>query len=885
MARSGKSGRAVALHRGPAVPVLVPTPDLVEPDAPRARPGAVAEASASAGLVVCTHCGLPCGGSPLRDGTRRFCCAGCQTVFGLLSDRGLDEFYRLGGAQGVRGGEADDPSRFAFLDTPEVRAALVDYSDGRRTRVTFRVPAIHCVACVWLLEHVFRLREGIGQSSVDFLRREVSLSFDPSRLLLSEVAALLAALGYEPELRASDLGGPSPRPVSRRLWLQLGVAGFAFGNTMLLSLAMYLGLDSVSGPAFRHLAGWISFLLSLPVVVFSALDYYQAAWRGLRRRVPVIEIPIALGILALMGQSVFEVFSRRGDGYFDSLAGLLFFLLCGRLFQQKTHARLVFDRDYTAFFPLAVSRRSGRGEERVAVARLAVGDRLVLRHGELLPADSRLLEGEARIDYAFVTGESQPETCSPGGVLFAGGRQTGGRIEVEVLKPVSQGYLTSLWNQDAFRKGRTADPVDRITEAYSRRFSLALVVIAAGAATAWWVLGDGARAVQALVAVLIVACPCALALASPFTLGTAQRVLGRLGIYLKNPFVLETLARVDAVVLDKTGTLTRPGAAPVAWQGRALEPSETRAVATLLAQSSHPLSRRIREFLGVDGMDDAGKAAAGIVVEEFLETPGRGISGTVDGVRLRVGSADHLAEAGVPPAACAASGDGPAPAPGRAVDPDRDDAPVGSRIHVGIGGVHRGTFVLGHPLRSGIRTLLGALRGRVDLALLSGDNEAEADRFRALLGPDAVLGFRQDPVQKLAFVRHWQASRGRTVLMMGDGLNDAGALRQADVGVAVVEEAGAFSPASDLILSADRVAELDRILAFARDSVAWVRRGFVVSALYNVVGIAIAASGRLSPVVCAVLMPLSSVTVVAFSVAGVEWLGRRRFGRDGKAGS
>jgi Cu+-exporting ATPase len=368
------------------------------------------------------------------------------------------------------------------------------------------------------LEHVFRLRPGIGDSSVNFLRREVALTFDPSVLRLSQVGSLLASLGYEPDLRASDLQGSVVRPVSRRLWLQLGVAGFAFGNTMLLSLAMYLGLDSVSGPAFRHLAGWISFILSLPVVTFSAWDYYKAAWTGFRQRVPVIEIPIALGILALMGQSVFEVFSRRGDGYFDSLSGLLFFLLCGRLFQQKTYARLVFDRDYRAFFPLAVTRSGERGEERVAVAQLAVGDRLILRHGELVPADSRLLWGEARIDYAFVTGESQPESCALGGVLFAGGRQTAGRIEVEILKPVSQGYLTSLWNQEAFQKVRSVDPVDRITEAYSRRFSLLLLVIAGGAAAAWWVVGDGFRAVQALVSVLIVACPCSLALASPFTL-------------------------------------------------------------------------------------------------------------------------------------------------------------------------------------------------------------------------------------------------------------------------------------------------------------------------------------------------------------------------------
>ena len=793
----------------------------------------------------------------MRLGERRFCCAGCQTVFELLSDGGLDEFYRLGGAQGVRGGAPDPQERYAFLDAPDVRSALVDYSDERRTRVTFRVPAIHCVACVWLLEHVFRLRPGIGSSSVNFLRREVSVTFDPSVVRLSEVASLLASLGYEPDLRASDLEGPGVPAVSRRLWLQLGVAGFAFGNTMLLSLAMYLGLDSVSGPAFRHLAGWISFLLSLPVVTFSAWDYYQAAWTGLRRRVPVIEIPIALGILALMGQSVFEVFSRRGDGYFDSLAGLLFFLLCGRLFQQKTYARLVFDRDYRAFFPLAVTRLGGRGEERVAVAQLAVGDRLGLRHGELGPAESRLLGGEARIDYAFVTGESQPESCAPGGILFAGGRQTAGRIEVEMLKPVSQGYLTSLWNQEAFQKARSVDPVDRITEAYSRRFSLLLLVIAGGAAAAWWILGDGYRAVQALVSVLIVACPCALALASPFTLGTAQRVLGRLGVYLKNPFVLETLARVDCVVFDKTGTLTRSGTAAIRWEGEALDPSEARKIRAVIAQSNHPLSARVREFLA--GPSEPG----GDGVSGFVETPGRGIVGVIEGVLIVAGSLEHLHHHGV----------------AQGHPPREHSAPraVGSRVHVAMDGRYRGFFVAGHPLRPEIDTLLETLRPRAELALLSGDHAGEEERFRPLFGPAATLRFQQSPAQKLEFIRQRQAVGGKTVLMVGDGLNDAGALQQADVGVAVVEEAGAFSPASDLILAAGRVRDLDRVLGFAGASVGWVHRGFLISGLYNVIGISIAASGRLSPLVCAILMPLSSFTVVAFSVLGIEWLGRRWF--------
>ena len=387
------------------------------------------------------------------------------------------------------------------------------------------LPAIHCVACVWLLENLHRLNPGVGGSQVTFPRKEVAISFNPAQVKLSEVAALLASLGYEPELKLSDLQEKRGTASGRRLWLQLGVAGFAFGNIMLFNLSSYLGLDSFSGPTFSRLTGWLSFALALPVFFYSASDYWRSAWRSLRQRMLTIDVPIAAGIVALFGQSIYEVASGRGEGYFDSLAGLLFFLLCGKLFQQKTYDRLAFDRDYQSFFPLAVTRTRGRIEERVALSQLAIGDRLVIRNSELIPADARLVEGPAVIDYSFVTGESEPVEKMMGDHLYAGGRQIGGCIEVELVKAVSQSYLTSLWNQDAFRKakGRT---IDTITNRYSPRFTWIILAIAIGAAV-FWAFVEPARAVKSFTSVLIVACPCALALAAPFTLGTAQRMLGR----------------------------------------------------------------------------------------------------------------------------------------------------------------------------------------------------------------------------------------------------------------------------------------------------------------------------------------------------------------------
>ncbi|MEI2723738.1 MAG: heavy metal translocating P-type ATPase metal-binding domain-containing protein [Verrucomicrobiota bacterium] len=820
---------------------------------------------------ACFHCGTLCRGEVFRVAEKPFCCNGCKTVFEILTENGLREFYQLGEAAGVRVNGTATVDQFKFLDEPAVRERLVDFVDTKRTRVTFHIPAIHCIACVWLLENLFRLKPGLGQSQVNFPRKEVAIAFDTAAVKLSEVVALLVSLGYEPELKFSDLDARPRNRMARRLWVQLGLAGFAFGNIMLFSISDYLGLDAFAGPGFRKMTGLISFVLALPVVIYSALDYWRAAWTSLQQRLLNIDVPIAAGLVALFVQSVFEVATGRGNGYFDSLCGLIFFLLCGKLFQQKTYDRLAFDRDYKSFFPLAVTRMGRRRreepptspansqvpltsspaeetrEEQISLAQLVVGDHLIIRNGELIPADARLVSGPALIDYSFVTGESEPVAKKPEDHLYAGGRQMGGVIEVETVKNVSQSYLTSLWNQDAFRKGKPG-ALNSLTNKYSQRFTWLVIVIALGAA-AYWAFVNPAISLKAFAAVLIVACPCALALAAPFALGTGQRVLARRNVFLKNPYVLETLAQVDAVVFDKTGTLTAAGAGSVRWHGATLTEVEERWLFSMTRHSTHPLPVRI------------GAAIAGghfaEPVRSFLETAGCGMEGSVAGHEIWMGSEAWLASRGV----CQ-------------TPPVVPEGETGSGVHVAIDGTYRGGFVLASAVRPETEELMAKLSGNYELALLSGDNEKERAQFAAIFGGHAHLHFNQSPLNKLGFIRQLQNS-GRTVMMVGDGLNDAGGLQQSDVGVAVVEKMSAFSPASDVILAADVVPRLAEVLWFAKAAVRVVRVSFLVSAAYNVVGICIAASGGLSPVVCAILMPLSSVTVVAFACGATAWRGRR----------
>lgn len=804
----------------------------------------------------CSHCGALCPSTSVRDGDNVFCCNGCRAAYATLQGAGLDRFYDLAATPGVpAGGQADD-TRYAYLDEESIRRKVVDGSDGTTTRVTFHLPSMHCIACVWLLENLHRADSGILRSRVQFARREVTIWFSDHAILLSRVAALLASMGYEPVLNLDRLDDQPADTAARRLYLQLGVAGFAFGNIMILSLAGYFGMDHALDGNLPIVFRWASLALAVPVLLFSASDYLRAAWRSLRDRSLSLDVPIAIGALAVFLQSATDIVLARGDGYLDSFAGLIFFLLCGKLFQRRTFDRLSFDRDYRSYFPLSVARVLDGSEAHVPITQLRPGDRIRIRNAELVPADSVLEEGEAAIDYSFVTGEADPVTATAGEYVYAGGRQRGGGLTLRVAEEVSQSYLTSLWSDPAFDRD-SVKAAPGLAHYFSRFFTPAILLIATVTAATWLFLGQPAMAVRTFAAVLIVACPCALALASPFTLGAALRVLGRRGLFLRDAAVVEALARIDTIVFDKTGTLTRSTVDGVQYQAheagaccgcRPAQPSDdiARRVRALARGSTHPAAMRIAAFLGNAADDPA--------VNRFREVAGRGIEGEIEGARLQLGSPAWLG--------------------GHGVSLPEDAPAAGNRgVHLAVDDTYAGTFLLPDPLRARISDLLARLAGRFRLAVISGDHDGEAPALRRIFGPEAEFKFRQQPADKLAYIESLK-SDGGNVAMIGDGLNDAGALAAAQVGIALTEDIASFSPACDGILSSARIANLDRDLDLCRASRNVIRLGITLSMVYNAVGIGFAAQGLLSPLVCAILMPLSSISVVVLSVGLTSWLGR-----------
>ncbi len=815
----------------------------------------------------CYHCHDDLRGQALTFDDKSFCCTGCQTVYQILNENDLCTFYSLDDAAGLSQKNRKNSYAYDYLNDPSVSAQLIDYQDDNLIKITFLLPTMHCASCIWLLENLYKINRAVVGSKVNFLKKEIYLMFDHHQTTLRDVAVLLSQIGYPPEINLNDLDNDTPKTsaISRRIYYQLGVAGFAFGNIMLLSFPEYLGLkDSLDGN-FAPILGYFNLILAIPVLLYAAQDYLISAWQGLKNKHLNLDVPLSLGILGLFVRSAFEILTQTGAGYMDSFAGLIFFLLIGKWFQQKTFYHLSFERDYKSYFPISAtlkmehSDKNGTAsngiETTVALNKLAAGDTIIVKNQEIIPADGVILRGSARIDYAFVTGEAEAVRKQSGDKVFAGGRHKGEAIEIALTKRVNQSYLTQLWQNEAFKQKQKSN-TSRLADRAGQYFTL-IILIMSLSAFFFWLPQNMGKAINAATAVLMVACPCAVALSIPFTLGNLLRIFGRNGFYLKNTNVIEAFETTDAVVFDKTGTLTNGLKTDVHFVGSCLSDWEKSAIKSLARQSNHPLSIAVFQSLDAPIMDVKN-------LEEFI---GKGVQGVVPvrsgsfesspNVLIQLGSADFIAL------------------------PKSDILNLryteGS-VFVKIEGQIKGFFQIKPAYREGFGTMLDYCKSsRKEAFLLSGDNDRERVFLSKFFKTDHLL-FRQTPIEKLNFVKKTQQNSHK-VLMIGDGLNDAGALQQSDVGIVISENTNNFSPACDAILAADRFADLPKFLALAKAGSTIVRWAYLIALCYNIVGLSYAVTGNLQPVIAAILMPLSSVTIVLFGILSGN-LAAKRLGID-----
>jgi Cu+-exporting ATPase len=785
----------------------------------------------------CFHCGEKCSSHKFDIAEKSFCCSGCRSVFLLLHQHELDNYYCLNEKPGKRI-ESVQPQKFQFLDDEKIIRKLLSFSNNELSQVTFHLPQIHCSSCLWLLEHLDSIDPKIITSQVDFPRKEVSISFQNKEFSLRQLAELLTSLGYEPHIlieNTNEQGGKS-RHNSRLAAYKLGVTGFCFANIMLISFPEYLGMTSPGNGRIITFFRFVNLLLALPVVFYGAKEFFINAFFSFRQKYINIDAPIALAISVTFIRSVYEIVSQTGAGYLDSMSGIVFFMLLGRTLQNRTYNTLKFNRDYKSYFPIAVSVLKNDTEEITQIQELREHDVLKLHHHEVVPTDCMLSKGKAVVDYSFITGESIPESIPVGGLIYAGGKITGSAIEVIALKDFSQNSFIRIWNHQAFRKQQSER--DAMTTVISKFFSAAVILIAL---TAWiyWQVMDPKNAWNALTAVLIVACPCALLLNTTFVNGHLMEAFAGKGLFLKNAQVIEQIAKTTHIAFDKTGTLTETSAASIVIKQMQLSKAELSWMLSVTSQSMHPLSKAITAFYKEKSLPSE------TVIKEI---PGQGMEAWIEDRYMKIGSRSFITGLS-------------------------QEQQVQSEVFVSIDGLVKAHFLFRNKMKFGIAELMVALQS-YDLSLISGDNENSKLQMQQLFPEKATLLFNQTPEQKLKHIQDIQQEAGAQVMMLGDGLNDAGALQQSNVGIALVQNTFSFSPASDGIMEAEKIHALPQFLQMAKASQRLILIGFCYSIIFNIIGIGFAVTANLSPMVAAILMPASSLGIMLIAFVGTKMITR-----------
>jgi Cu+-exporting ATPase len=777
--------------------------------------------------VACYHCGEMCSNEHLILNDKNFCCLGCKTVYQLLQENNLCDYYSLHSFPGTAKIDVDN-QRFSYLDIPEIEEKLITFSDGQQNHLTLFIPKIHCSSCIWLLENLHRLNTNILKSSVDFIKKEITIIYIKKGIPLSEIVSLLTQIGYEPLLNLDNLDKTeTTKKNNRSTIIKIGLAGFCFGNIMMLSFPEYFSWGNFYElPHLKYFFAYLNLILSLPVLLYSASDFFQSAWKSIRFRYLNIDAPIALAILVTFLRSVYEIITQTGAGYLDSMSGIVFFMLIGRYFQNKTYETLSFERNYKSYFPISVTVKKDEKEESVIVSNIKAGQVIIVRNQEIIPCDSVLLSDITYVDYSFITGESNPVKKVKGDSIYAGAKQIKGSVELEVIKTTPQSYLTQLWNGEVKEKETYVDNINKY-------FTMSVLLIAFTSAF-YWYLVDPSKILNAFTAVLIVACPCGLLLNSTFANGNILRIFGQHKFYLKNTEVIDKLAQVDTLVFDKTGTISQ--GSEMEFVGPPLSNNQYECIASIVSQSSHPLSKKI--YTSLSGI----KAHN---VFDFEEYPGNGIKGIVNGDSIIIGSEFFIT--------------------GKNSGSDN----LKTSVFVMINGKILGFFSFKNKYRENLKDTLNKLTKLYSLKLLTGDNEGEKTRLKEYFNKETEFLFNKKPDEKLSYISQWQNS-GKSVMMIGDGFNDSAALKQSNVGIAVTDNTNNFNPASHAILDGASIHKLPRFLNLAKLTKACIMATFIFSLTYNIIGLYFAVTATLIPLIAAILMPISSISIVILAISSTS---------------
>ena len=806
---------------------------------------------------VCFHCGLPAEGAGGRRAFvggqwRTFCCPGCEAVALAILDLGLDDYYRLRTAPAERPDEADG-ELLSVYDDPTFQSTFVRRNEDGSCEASLLLEGVRCAACVWLVEETLKRIDGVQAVDVNYVTRRAQVRWNPDTPL-SRVLQRIRAIGYRAHPYQPDRA-ELLRKAEHRQWLwRLFVAGFGMMQVMMYAIPVYVATDGTMTQDIEQMMRWASMLLTIPVVGYSAQPFFRGAWREWRLRRFGMDFPVALGIAVGFGASVWATLTASGDVYFDTVTMFVAVLLLGRYLELLARVKVSDALSYLGWLTPATGERlldypRSRETERIAVANFAVGDYALVKPGEAVPADGTVVEGASEVNESMLTGESLPVVKTAGSALVGGSINVTSPMIMRIDRVGTDTMLSSIVRL-VERAAAERQPLAELADRYAHRFVTLILVVAAATAVGWSFV-DPERALWITVSVLVATCPCALSLATPVALTAATGELARRGFVATRGHVVETLARATDVVFDKTGTLTEgePRVLDVRMHGALSRERAVAIAAALEAGSEHPIARAIVRY----AEEELGQAGA--VAVEVVNTPGEGVEGTVESERYRLGRfryAEALA----------------------AAQALRRDASMHTEAWLYDRRGPVACFVLGDALKPQARELIEALRAAGKrVHLLSGDGEGAVREVAQRLGIEYARA-EATPEEKGEYVRALQRE-GRVVAMVGDGVNDAPVLAQADVSIAMASGATLSQAHADAVLLSGKPYDLLRVLALTEKSRRIIRQNLAWGFGYNLLVIPAAVAGLVSPWLAALGMSASSLLVVANAL-------RLRRGQAGK---
>lgn len=767
---------------------------------------------------ICKHCFGKCASDSHERAEGFFCCDGCFTAFKIINDGNYLENYK-----------PNKPAEQADFEQ------LVTYKSADNSTIEFEIPSIHCIGCVQRLENLHALEPSVENVRVDFIKKKVKFIYNHHQFSVGKLIDLLNKIGYEPNLNYGLLSNQSDKrevDFQKDLLIKIGVSGFVAGNIMLFSLPEYFGLSGDFYAEFKKTFAFLNLFLSIPVVFYCAGDYFKSAYYAIKSREINFDVPICLGFSSLLALSYYEIVSGKGAGYLDSFSALIFFLLISRYFQNLTFAYIDFERDYMSYFPVFVTKISGFVEKQCLVKDLELNDIILIKHNEIIPVDAVLIKGEGEVDYSFITGESAPVYLKQHSEVLAGVKWLSAPAYFRVKKLFSQHKFIDFWKNNHSKKDLNHHTH---IDLKGKIFLYAMIVIATSISGYWVLESSFSYGVYIFTCLMVAACPCVLAISTPVVNGMITRWFSKFGLFLKDARSIYELSQIDTIVFDKTGTLSKSQSGTVEYQGVELDANQKIWLKSALKSSTHPYSQIIYKNI----------LAEELQITSFKEMLGQGIQVEVNNNLVRVGKISFV---------------------------KRLDYIVshlqheGSQVWVSINNQVLGCFTIHSEWRENIDHLKEDLASNhLAVHVLSGDNEKDAEKLNQIFEGKARLNFNQTPESKHDYIEKLQSSN-HNVLMVGDGLNDALALKKSNFSISVIENGSRFFPACDGVVKAENFKLIGKFITLSKKANLVINCCFYFSVFYNVVGIYLAANGYLTPLKAAILMPLNSLTVLFVSL-------------------